>query len=187
MMIAPSDGTLVLVPPHLDLVEDFHAALIESYEDHKEYLPWAQPNPDIEMTRGNMEAAARDFAELKNELRFIVKRRSDDKIVGCVGLHLRDMSIPYVEVGYWTRTSEVGKNYCTAAVRLVERYAVTELKVRRVEIRTAVSNTASARVAQKAGYILEATTQDDRTLTSGLLDGTHIFAKVLSQAHTDKE
>jgi ribosomal-protein-serine acetyltransferase len=174
------DDIVELAPPHLDFVEDFHTALVESYEEHKHFLPWATSDPSIEDTRSNMKDAINNFHTLQNELRFIVKRRSDGRVVACVGLHIRDLNIPYFEIGYWTRSSETGKNYCTRSVRLIENYAVSQLKAKRLEIRTAISNLPSARVAEKAGYSLEATLQGDRLLPSGLLDGTYIFSKLFN-------
>jgi ribosomal-protein-serine acetyltransferase len=175
----PSDDTLALVAPNLDVLEDFQAALIESYADHKEFLPWALPNPSIEETRRIMEEAARNFANVETELRFIIIKKPKNRVVGCVGLHIRDPSIGLFEIGYWTRTSQNGRGYCTRAVALVERYAITELNAKRLEIKTAMSNTASARVAVKAGYTLESTTPGDRPLPSGKIDGTYVFSKQL--------
>ncbi len=175
-----SNNTLTLVPPTLALVSEFHDCLIESYAEHKQFLQWAEPDASVASTRENMVSAISNFEQRKDELRFIVQRNSDARIVGCIGLRIRDMAVPYLEIGYWARTSEAGKGYITQAVGLLEQYAVREFKVKRLEIKMAISNHASKRVAERAGFKHEATLQSDRILPSGELDGTHVFCKVFA-------
>ncbi len=109
-----------------------------------------------------------------------MQRNSDDRIVGCIGLRMRDMAIPYLEIGYWARSSEAGKGYTTQAVSLVEQYALSEFKVKRLEIKMAISNDASRRVAEKSGFEHEATIHHDRMLPLGDVDGTHVFCNIYS-------
>ncbi len=175
-----ADDIIELAPPSMDLVDEFHAALVESFEEHAKYLKWAESDPDISMTASNMADAIARFHRKEQELRFIVLRRSNRRILGCIGLILRDLAIPYFEIGYWVRSSESGKGYISRAVNLIEQFAVNEFCVRRLEIKMSTSNLASRRVAERAGFTLEATHVYDRMLPSGEVTGTHVFCKLYS-------
>lgn len=52
---------------------------------------------------------------------------------------------------YWIRTSERGKGYATAAVRLLLRFIEEHIPVRQAEMVMETNNAGSRRVAQKAG------------------------------------
>jgi ribosomal-protein-serine acetyltransferase len=175
-----TDNTVDLRPPSLDLLDDFHDALIESYPEHRQFLAWATENPDIKTTRENMLEAQSNFEQNKTELRFIITRKPYSRVVGCIGLIIRDISIPYLEIGYWARTSDSGKGYISRSVRLVEQYAITEFNVKRLEIKMATSNQASRRVAEASGFTHEPTHKCDRMLPSGEIVGTHVFCKLYS-------
>jgi len=175
-----SNETIRLVKPAANLVDDFQLALIESYEDLNKYLAWAEKKPDIETTRQNMLRARDNFENKEEELRFIVQRIHDNKIVGCAGLLIRNMNIPYLEIGYWVRSSEAKKGYIGMAVHLLEEYAVKELKVKRLEIKMAESNKASIQVAERAGFKYEATIHSDRKLPIGKVDNTCVYYKLYS-------
>ena len=169
---------LVLLPPSLGLVPAFHEALVESLGALRPFFAWAAPTPTLDDTRATMERAVADFAAREGELRFVVARASDRRVLGCIGLSLRKPSIPWVEIGYWVRASEAGRGVATAAVALAEAYAVRHLGVRRLEIRMAGTNAASRRVAEKAGFAYEGTLRHARRLPSGALDDTRVYAKV---------
>ena len=162
------DNTIELLPPSLDLLEDFHDALVESYPEHSKFLAWASADPDLEATRKNMLEAQSNFEQRKTEIRFIITRQSDRRVVGFIGLIIRNLSIPYLEIGFWARTSEMGNGYISRAVKLVEQYAIDEFNVKRLEIKMATSNRASKRVAELSGFTHEATHLSDRVLPSGV-------------------
>jgi RimJ/RimL family protein N-acetyltransferase len=59
------------------------------------------------------------------------------------------------EVGYWTAPQARGRGVAVRATRLHTAWAVEALGLARVELLTDVRNTASQRVAQKAGFVRE--------------------------------
>ena len=93
---------------------------------------------------------------------------------------IKDIKIPYLEFGYWVRSSEKGKGYVTKAVEILEKYAVVDLKVRRLEIRVAETNINSKRIAERSGYELEAKLHSDRKLPDGTIDNSLIYCKLFS-------
>lgn len=177
-MIAESE--ISLVQPRLDLAEEVREALIESYDEHIEFLLWPEPNPSIEEVKKNIEESIRNFENHLNEYRFLILRNSDSKLVGTISLLIRDLKIPYFEFGYWVRSSEHGKGYISRAVQILESYAVKELNVRRLEIRMAESNHKSKRVAEAAGYKYEAKLHSDRVLSDGTIDNSLVYYKTYS-------
>lgn len=175
-----TNSTIELLPPGLHLVSEFREAVDESYEQNRRFLHWAEPSPSYDTTRENMQRAISNFNDQVNEFRFIVRRIRDRRIVGCIGLLIRDMLIPFFEIGYWVRSSEAGKGYTSMAVELLERYAVEQLGAKRIEVKMAESNVASRRVAEKTGFQYEATIHLNRRLPTGEVDNTCIYYKVYS-------
>jgi ribosomal-protein-serine acetyltransferase len=173
-----SGPEITLVKPRLDLADEVREALVESYADHIRYLLWPEPNPSIESVRNNIEQSIHNFDNHVNEYRFLILRNADSKLLGTISLLIRDLKIPYFEFGYWLSSSEQGKGYITKAVRILESYAVNELKVRRLEIRMAESNIRSKRVAERAGYEFEAKLHSDRMLPDGTIDNSLIYYKL---------
>lgn len=173
----PSDDTVELIGPTLDIADDIREALSESYELHKTYLPWAVPIPDIEEVRSNMQKALENFESHETEYRFFVRRIADRRIVGCVGLHIRDIENGHYEIGYWVRGSEQGKGYISRGVRLIENYAVEEARATLIRIKTAESNIASRKVAERTGYQLEEIIESNRKLSTGDMDRTYVYCK----------
>lgn len=58
-------------------------------------------------------------------------------------------------IGYWIDRNFANRGYTTAAVELLSEYAFSRLLLHRIEINLRPENSASRRVAQKAGYIFE--------------------------------
>jgi ribosomal-protein-serine acetyltransferase len=58
-------------------------------------------------------------------------------------------------VGYWVRTGRTGQGIATAAMRLIAQFGFEDLGLQRLELRIAVDNVASRRVAEKVGATFE--------------------------------
>jgi RimJ/RimL family protein N-acetyltransferase len=90
------------------------------------------------------------------------------ELLGDVSLKLphRD-PLRFGEVGYWTAPWARGRGVASAATRLVARWGLQELGLNRVELFADVDNTASQRVAEKAGFLREGTARRARPLRDG--------------------
>lgn len=174
------DSDILLVKPRLDLAEPLRDALIESYQDHITFLLWPEPNPDIESVRQNIQSAIENFDNDRNEYRFLVVRKSDDRLLGTVSLMIINPKIPYMEFGYWVRSSESGKGYIGKAAKLLEDFGVQHLNARRLEIRMAESNIKSKRIAERLGFKFEAKIHSDRVLSNGEVDNSLVYYKLYS-------
>jgi RimJ/RimL family protein N-acetyltransferase len=75
--------------------------------------------------------------------------------LGRVGLDLRQPGT--AQIGYWTDPRARHRGVATSAVRAACYWAFTSLGAELIEWRCEVGNTASRRVAEKAGFLIEAT------------------------------
>jgi RimJ/RimL family protein N-acetyltransferase len=76
------------------------------------------------------------------------------RVLGSIGVRwneARDVG----EVGYWLRADARGHGVATRALALVAAWALSVEGVARLQLRAAVENEASRRVAEKAGFRLE--------------------------------
>lgn len=76
-------------------------------------------------------------------------------VLGSVSLHSIDRFQGGASVGYWTVPSARGRGLAAVAVDRVCRWAFDGLPVDRIELCHAVENTASGRVAERAGFTRE--------------------------------
>lgn len=79
----------------------------------------------------------------------IVDAQTDEPIGG-IRLFLHGEA---VEFGYWLGPAARGRGLATRALELVSNAIVERLRPSRLELRTTVGNSASERVAQRAGYV----------------------------------
>jgi len=79
---------------------------------------------------------------------------SDDHLVGSIGLTRADWGNAKAEVGYWVAPWARRRGYAVEAVRGVAAYAYS-IGLHRVELLAAVDNTASRKVAERAGFVRE--------------------------------
>ena len=93
-------------------------------------------------------------------------------------MHRIDWTLRKFEIGYWRRTGCEGRGFVTEAVRAMARLAFDTLNARRVEIRMDDNNVSSWRVAERAGFTLEALLRFDSATPSGEPRSTRIYARV---------
>jgi RimJ/RimL family protein N-acetyltransferase len=76
-------------------------------------------------------------------------------LAGAIDFKNTDWSDKATEIGYWTSPAHRGRGLMTEAVTAMALYALTAVHLERVVLRMATGNTASARVAEKAGFTRE--------------------------------
>ena len=133
---------------------EVYAAVAESLEELKPWLPWARGELTVEVEEENMRRARAAFLE-RSDLMLLLFLRGTGTLVGGSGLHRIDWEVPKFEIGYWVRTRFAGQGYMTEAVGGITAFAFDRLGARRVEIRCDSLNRRSARVAERAGFCLE--------------------------------
>jgi RimJ/RimL family protein N-acetyltransferase len=86
---------------------------------------------------------------------FVVFDLGDGDVLGRCGINFITRGPAFGNVGYWVRTSRRGQGIAPAAVRQLARFGFERVGLVRLELVIDVDNTASIRVAEKAGAVLE--------------------------------
>ena len=169
---------LRFMAPSLEIQPLMLEAIRESKDELGEYLDWVKfaltENESVQDTR----QAISNFNNFEGELRYSLIEKSSGRLVGAIGLIIRDKSVPFFEIGYWQRSSCVGNGFISEAVRMIEKYAFCDLKANRLEIKAAEGNFKSRAVAERCGYIFEGIVRNDRRLPSGELSNTAVYSKI---------
>lgn len=76
-------------------------------------------------------------------------------LLGCIGARPGDEAAGTVELGYWIAAPARGRGLAPAALALVAAWFLDECGYRRVELSIFPGNSASERVAAKAGFRFE--------------------------------
>lgn len=106
---------------------------------------------------------ARKYYESRgpNSFSFAMRTLSDDRVIGYIGLWVASWASGEAWVGigigerdYW------GKGYGTDAMRVILRYAFTELNLYRVSLAALGSNARAIRSYEKCGFVLEGRARD---------------------------
>jgi RimJ/RimL family protein N-acetyltransferase len=152
------------------------AAIDESFEALHAWMAWARQR----VTAAESETFAREAAarfRARDEFNFLLFRAQDECFVGSLGVHSINWQVPCFELGYWLHTGMTGHGYMTEAVLVLTRILLGSLGAERIEIRCDAANRASAGVAERAGYQLEARLHHLRRDTAGHLADTLIYVR----------
>lgn len=133
---------------------EFNAAKLESLEELKTWMLWAQEASAVEKSEEDMRQERVKFLERSN-LMLLLFLKGTNTLVGSSGLHRLDWRVPKFEIGYWCRTRFAGQGYITEAVDGITTFAFDRLDAKRVEIRCDSLNHRSRKVAERAGFRLE--------------------------------
>lgn len=154
---------LLMRPPQAGDGPELNAAILESWEEIKDWLPFVkQGKPTLENSEENVRRAFAKWV-LREDLRVSMWDIETGKFAGSTGLHRINWELPAFEIGYWVRTSFAGKGLISEAVNALTRFAFQELKAKRVELRCDPNNAKSIAVAEKMGYRREGLLKNQST------------------------
>lgn len=162
---------LVLRPFRRRDVGPLHDAIEMSLSDLQPWLPWVD---------GYNRAVSQRF--VRESVAAWAEQRAYDFTIRTIddqGRHIGNVSIWPVssqnsigEVGYWIRSDETGKGYGAEATTRIIQVGFEEMKLHKVQLRIAVGNIRSERIAQNLGFVLEGTLRDEVKVGSRWLDHT---------------
>lgn len=104
----------------------------------------------------------------------------DGVVAGSVGLRGVNLVDRWVNAAYWVLPEARGRSIAARALRVATSYAFDRLDLHRVQLQHALANTASCRVAEKAGFLLEAIQWESCLLPEGFVD-EHQHVKMRTQ------
>lgn len=173
---------LALIGPDIADAEAVNVGVCESVAELTPWMPWMLGGQTVAQTREYFTKATNQF-ESREAFHWNLWRReaeaprTPDAFIGCCSLPRLDWSVPKFEIGYWVRTSCAGRGYIGEAVAAITALCFEQLGARRVEIRCSAKNLASRRVAERAGYPLEAILRNDTRGKNGELRDTAMYVK----------
>ena len=152
-------------------------AILESFRELSVWMPWAKEMPSPEESEAHCESSRKRFLA-REDIQLLLFLKSTGRLIGSSGLHRIDWDVPRFEIGYWCRTSEVGKGSITEAVHRIACFAFEELAANRVEIRTDEKNRRSWRVAERSGFTYEGLLRNECRDALGNLRDTRIYSAI---------
>jgi RimJ/RimL family protein N-acetyltransferase len=172
---------LVLRAPRAGDGAAVNAAVCASLDELAPWMPWATAAPTLDESEAHCRRQHARFV-LREDLVFLLFLRDadggDGELVGGSGLHRIDWPLRKFEIGYWRKTGCAGRGLVTEAVQALARMAFDALDARRVEIRMDDRNERSWKVAERAGFTLEALLRFDSVTPAGEPRSTRIYARV---------
>lgn len=93
-----------------------------------------------------------------------------DELLGICGLHDISRVNSNAQIGYWLRSSATGQGTMSRAVRALLGFGFETLDLERIEIRAAVDNEASWKIAERLGFQFEAVMRRLIRIPAGFAD-----------------
>lgn len=171
---------LLLRPPQSGDGEVMFAAVNESLTELRRFLaslPWVAAEPSVEASEIWCRTAQANFLGRK-DFPFLIFEKASGRLVGATGIHRVVWATPKAELGYWCRSSHAGQGLVGEAVAALVQMAFEHIGAVRLEIITDEENTASRRVAERCGFLLEGTLRHERRAPDGVLRNTCVYARL---------
>lgn len=143
-------GTLLLRPWRADDRDAYWAAL----EAPGGRLWWGETLASPDDVAAMVERRRDDWAS-GDRASWCVTDAAAGSLLGSVALYDIDHDQRDAELTYWIAPSARGRGIAVRAVEAVLRWGFADVGLRRVQLYHAVENTASRRVAEKAGFTME--------------------------------
>ena len=102
---------------------------------------------------------------------------TDPAVLGRVAFRIIDLNEGTGEIAYWVSAAVRGRGAAVRAVNALTQWAFDDLGLHRLDLQHAVANTASCRVADKAGYAYEGTLRSAVLHADGWHD-MHLHARI---------
>ena len=156
-------------------------AVVASHAELDPWLPWATTLPSLAESEAHCRRQHARFI-LREDLVMLIFARdasgTEGELLGGTGLHRIDWALRRFEIGYWRKSGCEGRGVITEAVTAIARMAFDVLGARRVEIRMDDNNERSWKVAERAGFTLEALLRFDSATPGGEPRSTRVYARV---------
>ncbi|MGZ4543974.1 MAG: GNAT family N-acetyltransferase [Blastococcus sp.] len=100
------------------------------------------------------------------------------ELLGSISIHRIDREQDDGEIGYWIAPAARGRGLAGLAAEAACRWAFADLGLHRIQLFHAVENTASARVAEKAGFSREGRLRQSHRYGEGLRHDELLWARL---------
>jgi ribosomal-protein-serine acetyltransferase len=118
----------------------------------REWLPWLDTTTKVDDTIGFIQMCLQGHADNKS-MNWVILYKGE--IVGTAGFNVTNWSNKTATIGYWLAAGYQGNGIMTKTARALTDYAISELKLNRVEIRAALENRKSRGIPERLGFVNE--------------------------------
>ena len=157
--------------------EAFFTAIMASKEHIAQWLPWAAHYQAVDDARAFIRRNSGHWS-LHMHIGLGIFHRTDEALLGSIGVSVRDWSVPSFELGYWIGRDVEGQGYISEAVRVMTRFVFEELHAERVTIRCDARNARSKVVPERLGFVFEGSLRHDSLATDGTIRDTLVYAMI---------
>ena len=158
-----------------------NAAVVESLDDLRPWMLWAQTAPTLAGSEAECRRMQAQYLLRQDLPMFVFARDADGSegpFVAATGLHRPRWDTRRFAIGYWCRAGQGGQGLMTEAVRGLIAFAFKALRAHRLEIRMDDRNEPSWRLAERVGFQLEGTLQDDDLDPAGGRRSTRVYTSL---------
>jgi RimJ/RimL family protein N-acetyltransferase len=155
--IDAGEGVVLRRPDPID-AEAITQAIVDSLDELRPWMPWAQEPPDVDQQAVRLAIVGESFAAGGDAAYTVFL---GDDVIGTVGIHDR-VEPDAREIGYWLRTGWTGRGLMTRAVAALAK-AAFDAGVERIEIHCDEANRRSAAIPRRLGFTHVATIEEART------------------------
>jgi ribosomal-protein-serine acetyltransferase len=145
-----SDEIITLRPFEFGEENELRKAVQESLPELKPWMAWANEEYSNEVAANFIAITRAQWASGAMYAFAVTDAQTGELLGGCSLSHIHPVYY-FCNLGYWVRSSRHGKGIAARATKLIAKFAFESVKLIRAEIVIAVGNTASKRVAEKAG------------------------------------
>ncbi len=145
----------------------------------REWLPWLDFTTKLQDTKDFIQSGSSNFVEGKSLGAVIIYK---DEIVGIGGFNAINSASKTAYIGYWLGQEYQGNGIMTRVAKALTDYALTELKLNKVEIRVATENHKSRSIPERLGYTQEGTIRQAEWLYDRYVD--HVVYGMLANEWT---
>lgn len=126
-----------------------------------------------------------EFAQLKSiadptVCKYLLMSGNND-IIGNVGVVEQSRANKTAELGYWLDVGARGRGIMTRAVSAVQDFLFKTGEINRIQIRAAVENMPSRKVALRLGYIEEGIQRQAEVVRDNLIQDVVMYSKLKSE------
>lgn len=137
--------------------------VVDSRAELGRFMSWPREMVTLEQARRFVQIGREGWLT-ERTARLGIFENETGALVGSIELDGIDLRRGQAELGYWIRTDRWGRGYATEAGWAILTYGFETLGLHKVRADVAVGNTASARVLEKLGFVLEGTLREDRPI-----------------------
>ncbi len=148
-------------------------AIRVSLPDLNQWLPWARTDYNPADTAAFLRESSMAWKEDRAWDYSIRLRNDPDRHIGNISFWTVSKLGKIFEIGYWVRSDETGRGYCTEAVERILGEGFNHLSYHKAVLRIAVGNNPSDRVAEKLGFTREGILREELLIRGNWVDHSH--------------